>query len=295
MAIPEAQLDTWAKQGATAQSRDTYQSVKNALHDSGSPYYHKDFESFLQGSYANDTNVHRDSDVDVAMRLDSAFYHDAYLLPQPQKEAFELSYPGTASYGYNQFRADVAAWLSKKYSGVKVGSKAIFIPGSGARRDCDVLVCANYRYYFGFASAPGNFAEGICFWVKGTQIVNFPKQHSDNCTAKHQATSEWFKPTVRIYKNIRNSLVDSGRLGDRVAPSYFIEGLLWNVPVGKFGTSYTDTLIQTFDYLVNADRSVFKCPNGIHSLLGASSNTSWSPANCQAYLDAVRTLWNEWK
>ena len=39
--------------------------MKATLEDSSSPYYLKSFESFLQGSYANDTNVYRDSDVDV--------------------------------------------------------------------------------------------------------------------------------------------------------------------------------------------------------------------------------------
>lgn len=78
MATPESQLDTWSKQGSVAQSRDTYASVKNMLDNSGSPYYLKSFESFLQGSYANDTNVYRDSDVDVVMRL----------LPNDQYEAF---------------------------------------------------------------------------------------------------------------------------------------------------------------------------------------------------------------
>lgn len=77
MAIPEAQLHTWSKKGADAQSRDTYATVKRVLEDRNAPYYSKSYASFLQGSYANDTNVYRDSDVDVVMRLDSTFYHDA--------------------------------------------------------------------------------------------------------------------------------------------------------------------------------------------------------------------------
>ena len=294
MAIPESQLETWSHQGSVAQSRDTYATVKKTLDDSASPYYLKSFESFLQGSYVNDTNVYRDSDVDVVMRLDSTWYHDARLLPKDQYEAFERAYPGTADYGLPQFKAQVAAWLSQKFNSVTVGSKAIFIPGSGARRDCDVLVCARFKYYYRFNSViDESNAEGICFFLKdGTQIVNFPKQHSDNCTAKHKATSQWFKPTVRIYKNMRNYLVDSNMLRDGTAPSYFIEGMLWNVPADKFGTSYEDTFVATFNYVVNADRSTFKCANGIHPLLQIDSHVSWPPANCQVFLDALRNLWN---
>lgn len=296
MAIPESQFDTWSKQDSVAQSRDTYSTVKRVLDDGASPYYLKSFESFLQGSYANDTNVYRDSDVDVVMRLDSAWYHDAPLLPRDQYQAFERAYPGTADYGLPEFKAQVSEWLKHKFNGVTIGSKAIFIPGSGARRDCDVLVCARFKYYYRFTSVyDENYAEGICFFLKdGTRIVNFPKQHSDNCTAKHKATSQWFKPAVRIYKNMRNYLVDSNMLRDGTAPSYFIEGMLWNVSADKFGKSYDDTFVATFNYLVSTDRSTFKCANGIHPLLQASSHASWPPANCQAYLDALRNLWNNW-
>lgn len=296
VAIPESQLDKWSKQGSVAQSRDTYATVKNMLDNSGSPYYTKSFESFLQGSYANDTNVYRDSDVDVVMRLDSIWYHDAYQLPENQYQAFERAYPSEASYSLPEFKTQVAAWLKQKFNGVTLGSKAIFIPGSGSRRDCDVLVCAQFKYYYLFRSMNDeNYAEGICFFLNdGTRIVNFPKQHSDNCTAKHKATSQWFKPTVRIYKNMRNHLIDSNMLSDGIAPSYFIEGMLWNVPADKFGKSYDDTFVATFNFLVNADRSTFKCANGIHPLLQTGSHVSWSPANCQAYLDALRELWNNW-
>ena len=297
MAIPESQLETWSHQGSVAQSRDTYATVKRMLEESGSPYYLKSFESFLQGSYGNDTNVYRDSDVDVVMRLDSTWYHDARLLPRDQYEAFEHAYPGTAEYGLQDFKAQVTAWLSRHFNGVTAGSKATFIPGSGTRRDCDVLVCARFKYYYRFNSAiDQNYAEGICFFLKdGTQIVNFPKQHADNCTAKHRATNQWFKPTVRVYKNMRNYLVDSNVFRDGVAPSYFIEGMLWNAPADKFGTSYEDTFVATFNHLVNCDRSTFKCANGIHPLLGDGSYVSWPPANCQAFLDALRHLWNSWR
>lgn len=297
MAIPETQLNTWSKQGSVAQSRDTYATVKKVLDDRGSPYYLKSFESFLQGSYANDTNVYRDSDVDIVMRLTSTWYHDAATLPADQYAVFERAYPGTASYGLSEFKTEVASWLKQKFgNGVRVGSKAIFIPGNGARRDCDVLPCARFKYYYHFKSeADQNYVECICFFLKdGTRIVNFPKQHSENCTAKHKVTNQWFKPVVRVYKNMRNYMIDNGTLLDSVAPSFFIEGLLWNVPPDKFGTSYDATFTNTFNYVVSTDRKDFRCANGIHLLLRDGSHTSWPLANCQTYLNALRDLWNNW-
>lgn len=298
VAIPEAQLDIWAKQGSVAQSRDTYAAVKNVLDDSGSPYYLQNFVCFLQGSYGNDTNVYRDSDVDILIRLDSTWYHDAYTLPADQYQAFQKAYPEAAAYRLADFKAEVANWLKQKFgNNITIGSKAIFIPGSGSRRDCDVLPCAAFRYYYRFNNGlDQSHAEGICFFLKdNTRIVNFPKQHSENCTAKHQATDSWFKPTVRIYKNMRNHLLNNGLLKDGIAPSYFIEGLLWNVPNEKYGTSYGDTFVNAFNYVYGADRTNFRCANGIHILLGNGSPVSWPAANCQTYLDALLNLWNNWQ
>ena len=224
----------------------------------------------------------------------STFYHDALRLPS-EYQLFEKAYPGTASYGLPEFKAEVADWLRRKFGNtVKVGEKAIFIPGNGTRRDCDVLPCARFKYYYRFTAGDESFADGICFFLKdGTRIVNFPVQHSDNCTAKHRATSQWFKPTVRVYENMRNYLIDKGRLKDGVAPSYFIEGMLWNAPVDKFGGSWDNTFVATFNFIVNADRSQFKCANGIHSLLGTSP-VNWKADDCATYLDALRNLWNNW-
>jgi hypothetical protein len=68
--------------------------------------------------------------------------------------------------------------------------------------------------------------------------VNFPKLHAQACTDKHQVTKSWYKPTVRIFKNMRNRMIDKGIISDELAPSYYIEGALWNVPVEKFGYSF---------------------------------------------------------
>ena len=205
MAIPESQLQTWSKQGAVGASRDTYNAVKTVLEDKTAPFANQYPTVFLQGSYSNDTNVARDSDVDVVTFIETTFAHDAQTLVAEQYQAFERAHP-SASYSYQQFKTDVTRWLVQKYgTGVRSGKKAIYIPAGMNRRECDVLPAIEYRYYYKFSSMTDqSYAKGICFYLQdGTQIVNFPKQHSDNCTTKHQATHSWFKPTVRVYKNMQ--------------------------------------------------------------------------------------------
>ena len=296
MSIPEAQLDTWSKQGSVAQSRATYETIKKALEDGSTPYVGKDYTVFLQGSYGNDTNIYADSDVDVVMRLNSTFYHDLSNLSEDEKSAFKKAYQD-AEYGLTEFKGDVIAQLTRKYgSAVKPGSKAIFVQGNGSRRDADVLIAAKYRRYYSFSSMYNeNYAEGICFFGSdGSRIVNFPKQHSDNCTTKHQATSSWFKPVVRIFKNMRNRMVSDNMIEAGLAPSYFLEGMLYNVPNTSFGRSYNSTVAECVNWVLQTDRKQLLCANEQYYLLRDGSRVTWTEAECSKFLSAACNLWNQW-
>lgn len=296
MPIPESQLETWSNLGSVAQSRDTYATVKNALQSNDAPYAQRDYTIFLQGSYANDTNVYADSDVDVVIQLNSTFQPDIERLAEAEQVAFDRTYPN-AQYHLSDFKSDVLAQLRRKFPyATTPGTKAIHIAGAGSRRNADVLAAIQYRRYRSFNILnTGDYIEGLQFiCTDGTVITNYPKLHSENCTAKHQATSEWFKPTVRIFKNMRNRMVDDGMINDGLAPSYFIEGMLYNVPKGKFGTSFEDTVVNSLNWLMEADLSKLKCANEQVSLLGDNSAVRWKPASCTAFLSSLVDFWNNW-
>jgi hypothetical protein len=297
MAIPEAQLETWSGLGSVAQSRDTYATVRKALEDIAAPFAGRGFNAFLQGSYGNDTNIYADSDVDVVMLLNSAFYHDLTRLDDNGRARFHNAFPGAASYGLSEFKPDVTGWLIKKFGAtVTPGEKAVFIPANGGRRNADVLPAANFRRYHKFNSTSDqSYVEGICFYLPdSTRIENFPKQHSENLTTKHQATTQWFKPTARIFKNMRNRMIEVGTLQEGVAPSYFIEGLLYNVPNTAFGTSYGATVAAVLNSVSSADRSKFVCANEQFYLLHDTSRVTWRAADCQQFINACIDLWNNW-
>jgi hypothetical protein len=295
MTILEAQLQTWSKQGSVTQSKATYGSVKAVLHDLSAPYYNQSFDSFLQGSYGNDTNVYADSDVDVVIWTSSIFYYDIDRLSEGEKAMFHREH-STGNYSLAQFKTEVVTWLRKHYGdAVREGNKAVFIKGNGGRRDADVLVCAEYRKYAVFPNArEQRRAEGIVFWTtSSTKIVNYPKQHSANLTNKHQATGRWFKPTVRMLKNMRNRMIEEGRMEDDMAPSYFLESLLYNVPNDKFGATYGSTFVNCINWLIQKDRSKFVCANELHLLFEDGSPVSWRSVNCDGFLDAVVKFWND--
>lgn len=120
---------------------------------------------------------------------------------------------------------------------------------------------------------------------------SFPKQHAANCTAKHQATNQNFKRMVRVFKNMRNSMIDKGLLGDKVAPSYFIEGMLYNVPNDKFTGSYQDMWVDCFNWIVEADETNLTTASDLHFLVRENFPECWPSANFHTLTAALKKYW----
>jgi hypothetical protein len=296
MAIPESQLETWSHQGAITTSKNTYASIRNTIEDSDSPFASKDFKIFLQGSYGNDTNIRADSDVDVVIRLDSIFRGSLRALPPEQQAAYHSTFPN-ATYTYGEFKQAVIGHLQQTYGRdyVKPGNKSVKVLANSGRLTADVVICHQYRDYKRFISmADQSYDEGIIFTTStGSEIINYPTLHRDNCTAKNKATDGWFKPTVRTFKNTRGRLIDDGLISKKTAPSYFIEGMLYNVPHDKFGGCCGDTFCECVNWLRGTDLSKLVCANHKHGLFGSDS-VQWSQENCKAFLDALAGFWNRW-
>jgi hypothetical protein len=291
--IVESQLETWASQGPTAQFTDTYNRIRGNLLDAGAPYPLADTEVFLQGSYKNDTNVYGDSDVDIVLRHTGAFFKDLSRLSPDDRRAYD-ALEGRVTYGHAEFKRDATTFITRLYNNVNVGKKALYIPGGNSgRRNADVLIASRFRRYHEFKSWQNQrYDDGVCFFPPGgSQIENFPKLHSDNCTAKHQNTKSYFKPMVRIFKNMRNTLIGKGLLASGVAPSYFIEGMLYNVPNESFGGTYQKTWINCFNHIVAADQDQLVCANYMHWLVRDNSPTSWPVGNFNAFTGALKKFW----
>jgi hypothetical protein len=297
MTIPESQLDIWSHQGSISQSKDTYRNIKSVLESQDSPYAKQDFTVFLQGSYGNDTNIYSESDVDIVIQLNSGFGYDINNLPSDQKAFFNQVFSGRASYDLSDFKNDVLSHLKKNFDDeVKPGDKAIKINAGASRRNADVLVCMGFRNYHQFSSYYlQRYTEGIFFLnSQGTRIVNYPKRHLENLTIKHQNTSGWYKPTIRILKNLRSRLVQQGMIGIRDAPSYYLEGMLYNVPNTEFKLSYENTVANCVNWLNKANQTNLVCANEQYYLLRDSSLVTWNVANFTAFLNAACNLWNHW-
>jgi hypothetical protein len=177
MAIPESQLETWTHIGAATQSAATYQSIKGVIEHKDAPYSSRRIDSFLQGSYGNDTNVYgADSDVDIVLRTKGLFYYNIDGLSETEKLLFKGVYPTPAEYTLKTFKTEVTAWLTKQYESDldTSGKKALRLKANGNRRSSDILLVAPHKKYSRYFSEQDNEGvEGVLFITSDeTNIIN---------------------------------------------------------------------------------------------------------------------------
>ena len=299
MGIPESQLETWAHQGAVTTARATHVSIRNALRADNSPIKNKDFEVYIQGSYKNSTNIRGDSDVDVITQLNSSFRRDLTALSNDERTLYKQAH-SDATYLWKDFRADVMQALQSYYSSSSIseGDKSLKVAGGSGRLPADVVVCLQYRKYLRFQSLDDQqYVEGIAFYAlrEGRWIINFPKPHYNNGVNKNSQsrTNGWYKPTVRCFKNARTYLVENREIDETLAPSYFLECLIYNVPDAKFGINYQNTFVNVINWLAEADFNDLVCQNE-QLLLFGSIPEQWSIENANGLIQNLVRLWNNW-
>lgn len=279
MSISESQLETWSHQGAVTTAKLTADSLKTALDSLKNWPEGVAYEVYLQGSYKNATNIRGNSDVDVVAQLTSAFYNNLLV---EQRKILGLT---DTYYQWEQFKSDVLKSLRNYYGwpNVTEGNKSIKVKGGNGRMSADVVVCATYRKYYRVESHA--YVEGMCFWTRdeNRQIINYPKRHYENGCTKMSLTNNKYKPVVRIFKNVRSALVEKNVISRDLAPSYFIECLLYNTPNSCFGNKYLGTVISVLKGLVSSDWSAFKCQNEQEDLFG-NSPEQWSANKASTFL-----------
>lgn len=181
---------------------------------------------FLQGSYRNDTNVRLDSDVDVCVCLRESVTPNYTFAPSLNDEVVGYK---PASYPAGDFKNDLETALVKRFGRANVtrGNKAFNIKENTYRLTVDAVPCVLHLRY----ANDGSTQEGISIFPdKGSRIDNWPDQHFDNGVIKHRETKYSFKPVVRIMKNLRNRMAESGVGAAVPIPSFLNECLVWNVP-----------------------------------------------------------------
>jgi len=227
---------------------------------------------FIQGSYANNTNVRTQSDVDIAVVQEDIFttkYRSSAAFPQSDSDyGFYASTPSAKS-----FKDEVEDCLRNKFGrDVERKNKSVRVHGNTYRKDADTVPCRRHRdYQNDYRKDPENYIGGILITPDlGPTIINYPEQHILNGKKKNSETNSYFKKMVRIIKNMRYLMSDCRYSSADSVSSFGLESLLWNIPNSVF-TKYTayryvfDEVIS-YLYMNQASLGYYKEVNGIKNI-----------------------------
>ncbi len=237
MAALEDKLKGWTGPSSDTEQKKqerTVRMIREAV-ESHSAFKGCSLKVYAKGSYANNTNVRSDSDVDIAVQCTNLFYWE--------EDASGANVPGESYKGpwtSSALRSELKAALEEKFTGQvdSSGSTAFRINSSSARVEADVVPCFDFRHYF----SSGTYREGSkVFKTDGSSLINYPEQQRTNGVAKNKRTNLCYKQAVRIMKRLENAMVDDD--AHREVPSFFIECLVYYVPDSVLTRStWTDTV-----------------------------------------------------
>lgn len=246
-----------------------------------------DIEIFAQGSYANNTNVRQNSDIDICVMLKSSFFCN-YL---DGKTDVDYGYI-ISELTYSQYRSYIIEAINEKFgtSSFKIKNKSINISSNSYHVNADVVPAFQYRDFKSINSiVPSKYIEGIKFFATdNTEVINYPKFHIDNGKRKNIDTNYYYKKLVRIMKHIRNDMVVGHMINGEKISSFLIECLTWNVPndIIMNNLTWEETIKETIIYLWNILKDN-KCVN-LREVSGYlylfDSSRKWTISETQCFL-----------
>lgn len=237
--VTEDQLAGWmGPSSATEQDKQdrTERMIREAI-DAHAAFKGSDYSVYAKGSYANNTNVKSDSDVDIVVECHEVWYWEEH---DPSQGGHPARSPYEGEWTPEKLRSEVKAALEAKFPGsVVAGTTAFRVNSSSSRVDADIVPCFNFKYYF----SDGSFREGTkLFTTSGGSIENYAKLQLTNGRSKNTRTNNDYKKTVRILKRLENAMVTAGVHTE--VPSYLIECLVYNCPDAHFGLSTWSQVVR---------------------------------------------------
>ena len=240
---------------------------------------------FGQGSYANDTNVRLNSDIDINVQYGGTFFYE---VPKGKSGSdFGLT---SSEYTFSQYKQAVETALVNKFGRASVvrSDKCITIKETSTRVEADVVPTFQHRRYL----ENGSYHAGAEFRSdEGVYITNFPEQHIENGKKKNASTQRRFKRLTRIYRRIRYKMLDDNiAISDNIT-SFLLECLVWNVPDYILNNNHTwtgrlkDSISHLYDEL---GKDVSKEWGEVSELLYLfHSGRKWTREDVKLYLEQM--------
>ncbi len=99
---------------------------------------------------------------------------------------------------------------------------------------------------------------------------------------------------VRILKNVRNRAVRESLLSSGPAPSYFLEGLLYNLPNGQFVGSYAGSFVNLLNWMLTCNSDDLVCANERYYLVRDGAHNCWAWDDFDRFRRVLLDVWQGW-
>lgn len=155
-------LASWTTTGSNSTATHTYDSVTAAL-DSSQELQGYTFEVFLQGSYANSTNIDGESDVDVVVMFTTIYEPNVDQLNSTELAEYKRHFlPATTTSG--ALRDVVHRALLNYYTAELVESenKCLRVNKRPGYLDADVVPCIQHRRYTSYPTWGNHATSKAC-------------------------------------------------------------------------------------------------------------------------------------
>ena len=288
-------FSSWAQGPGTTEAEkfeNAERAIKKAI-AADSKLSRLDVTVFAQGSYKARTNVKQDSDVDVCVR-----YNEAWFAHYPDGKTDKDFGETTGALKFTDFKDMVGIALTSYFGAPSItrGNKAFDIHENSYRIDADVVPTFQHRRYTGNISPDRTyeFHAGVAFIPdKGSLVINWPEQNYENGVQRNDDTGRRYKRIIRILKRLRNAMQDDKIPGADNVASFLIESLVWNAPLAAFQhDAYTDDVRYVIADIFNRTRTEKDCSewgevNELKYLFRPAQ--AWTRDQANRFLDAA---WN---
>lgn len=250
--------DAAARRYTAAPAPSTVSAAKS-LQESIRDVLGNDYDTFLQGSYKNNTGVPNLNDVDVVALRKHTYTRVFTDLPPGEPITWEAIF------------ADVQSRLeaSHHYRGkTELGDKCITV---NTTFKADVVPAVHL-------GDPAIDPIAVHSFRQASERKNYPRDHYERGVEKHARTANNYKPTVRMFKRWSRSWF----AGTDMAPSFYVECLVHSVRDGFFTSDPPGTFLLVADHIVNklSRSSVIMSVAGDKDIL---TSAEWSPDKFEVF------------
>ena len=244
------------KRTQVANLQNHIQQILNGTHD-----------TFLQGSYKNDTSIADINDVDIVAVRESTYSSTHSDLVFTEKISWDSIFSEIEDKLNNQSLYEWTVERADKCIEVRTPTfKADVVPAVRVHQDTETDPVVIYSF-------------------KATEErMNSPRTHYLNGVLKHAMTNQNYKPMVRMFKNwVVNHFVDSD-----VVSSYQMESLVHSAPDECFSSDHVHSFILIGAHIIKLLKQRDVIPLVINSVCGSEDITkNWDIGNRQLFRDTL--------